>query len=67
MTTYFGGRSEVRYMDFTSMYPSVFSMMNLWQYVTADKIEAIDTTDQVRRIVSNASFENLLSPTLRTG
>ncbi len=71
MTTYYGGRSEVRirkkpakvrYMDFASMYPSLFSLMNLWSYVTADKIEAIDVTDQTRRTIDNASLENLRNP-----
>jgi hypothetical protein len=72
MTTYFGGRSEVRvrkkpvkirYMDFTSMYPSLFSIMNLWPLVIANEIEATDVTDQARRMIKNANLETLRNPT----
>src|SRR5208282_4945787 len=40
-----------------------FALMNLWPYVTADKIEAIDATDQARRTVKNADLETLREPT----
>lgn len=76
MTTYFGGRSEVRvrkksvrvrYMDFTSMYPSLFSIMNLWPLVIANEIEAVDATIQVRRMVKNANLETLRNSTFWKG
>jgi hypothetical protein len=71
MTTYYGGRSEikvrkksvkVRYMDFTGMYPSLFHIMNLWPLVTANEIEAVDATDQTRRMVNKASLDTLRTP-----
>jgi len=66
MTTYYGGRSEVRirkrptrvrYMDFTSMYPTVFSLMQLWKFLTAETIEWHDTTEEVRRLVNTISLD----------
>ncbi|MGO9644027.1 MAG: hypothetical protein ACLPY5_04700 [Candidatus Bathyarchaeia archaeon] len=71
MTAYFGGRSEirvrkkpvkVRYMDFTSMYPSLFSLMGLWPFVIAENIETIDATEEVRRIIKNANIDSLRDP-----
>src|SRR5208337_4523669 len=71
MTTYFGGRSEirirnkhvkVRYMDFTSLYPSLFSLMGLWSFVIAEKIDAVNATGEVRRIVENATLDSLRDP-----
>jgi hypothetical protein len=47
-SAFFGGRTSahirkvavpVVYTDFLSMYPTVNSLMNLWKFVTADKIE----------------------------
>jgi len=72
MTTYYGGRSEirvrkkpvkVRYMDFTSMYPSLFSFMDLWPLVTAERIEAVEATREVRRIIEKANLDTLRDPT----
>lgn len=48
MSTYYGGRSEVHirkksvpaiYCDFLSMYPTVCTLMGLWDYVIADSIK----------------------------
>jgi len=73
MTTYYGGRSEVRirkkpvkvrYLDFTGMYPSLFSLMDLWPCVIASNIEVVEATEQVRRIVQNASLETLRDQSL---
>lgn len=71
MTTYYGGRSEVRirkrlvkvrYMDFTSMYPDIFSLMALWPYLTAERTESVDATRRIRRLVENADLETLRNP-----
>src|SRR5208283_1120626 len=73
MTTYYGGRSEVRirkkpvkarYLDFASMYPSLFSLMNLWPFVIADKIEAVDATEDVKELVESVSLESLRDPAI---
>jgi hypothetical protein len=50
-TAYFGGRTSahirkvavpVVYTDFLSMYPTVNSLMNLWQFVIAREIKVVD-------------------------
>src|SRR5208282_3010757 len=73
MTAYYGGRSEVRirkkpvkvrYLDFTGMYPSLFSLMDLWPFVIASNIKAVEATEQVRKIVKNANLEMLRDQTL---
>ncbi|AKB64378.1 DNA polymerase [Methanosarcina mazei] len=47
MTSYFGGRTEckirkepikVTVLDFTSMYPTVTMLMNLWKYIIAESL-----------------------------
>ena len=59
MTTYYGGRTEVHirktpvkvsYIDFTSMYPTQFVLLGLWDYVIADNIDVIEDN----------KFDNLL-------
>ncbi len=51
MTTYYGGRTEVHirkkpvkvsYIDFTSMYPTQFVLLGLWDYVIADNIDVTE-------------------------
>ena len=73
MTTYFGGRSEVRirkkpvkvrYMDFASMYPSLFSLMDLWPFLTAERIECVEATKEIRRLVEKADLQTLRDPTV---
>ncbi|MFC1506400.1 hypothetical protein ACFLQ6_04945 [Thermoproteota archaeon] len=73
MTTYYGGRSEVRirkkpkkvrYMDFTSMYPSLFSLFLLWQYLTAKRIEPAEATKEIRKFVEDVDLESLRNPEL---
>ena len=71
MTTYCGGRSEVRirkkpvkvrYMDFSSMYPSLFSLMGLWPFLTAERIECVDATKEIRRLVEKTDLQTLRDP-----
>jgi hypothetical protein len=54
-TAYFGGRTSthirkvavpVVYVDFLSMYPTVNSLMNLWQFVIARKIKILNHCQQ---------------------
>jgi hypothetical protein len=68
MTTFYGGRSEVRirktpvnvrYMDFASMYPSIFVLMSLWELLTADKIECEDATKDTRELLNKITLESL--------
>ncbi|WP_235283252.1 DNA polymerase [Methanosarcina sp. 2.H.A.1B.4] len=68
MTSYFGGRTEckirkeptkVTVLDFTSMYPTVTMLMNLWKYIIAESLEIQDITEEVRRFISNLKLSDL--------
>lgn len=68
MTSYFGGRTECRIrkeptevtvLDFTSMYPSVIMLMDLWKYITAESLKMPDATDEIKEFVSNLSLSDL--------
>lgn len=57
MSTYFGGRAEVRYRreiaqvlycDFLSMYPTVCTLMGLWRYVIANGVAWADATKRTQ-------------------
>lgn len=71
MTAYYGGRAEVRirgvpvpvrYVDATSMYPTVFALQELWPWVIADHFEERDATDEARTLLGDATRESLLNP-----
>jgi len=70
VSTFYGGRAEahirnvvvpVTVCDFTSMYPTVNSLMKLWDHVTAAKILAVSNQAEVKR------FASLASKVARTG
>ena len=67
MTTYYGGRTEVHirktpvkvsYIDFTSMYPSQFVLLGLWDFVIADKIE-VEEDENFDKLLSNIQLSDL--------
>jgi hypothetical protein len=71
MVAYFGGRAECRirrapvpvvYVDFLSMYPTVNTLMGLWRYITAERIEIKDATDPVRRLVETVAVDDCFEP-----
>jgi len=71
MSSYYGGRSEVRirrkpvqvlYCDFLSMYPTVCTLMTLWRFVIAEGIRWVDATEEVRRFLEEATLEDLQKP-----
>lgn len=71
MSTYFGGRSEVRirrqvtetaYCDFASMYPTVNSLMGLWDFLTAEGIDDFDATEETSAILETWTLEDLRNP-----
>lgn len=73
MTAYFGGRTEcrirgvpmpVRYVDFASMYPTVFSLLHLWDWVVARTLACEDATDDARAIVERLDRAALHDPTV---
>lgn len=68
MATYYGGRAEVRirrdvvrvlYCDFRSMYPTVCSLMGLWQFVISRDVCSRDATDEAREILATATPDSL--------
>lgn len=71
MSTYFGGRSEVRirrqitqtaYCDFASMYPTVNALMGLWDFLTAQGVEPFDATQDTRDILDTWTLADLRKP-----
>ncbi len=69
MEAYYGGRVETRivktevpivYGDFTSMYPTVNSLMGLWNWVIAEKIETYDATEQARALLEGVTVEDAM-------
>jgi hypothetical protein len=71
-TAYYGGRAEVRvrlqpmpvrYLDFTSMYPTVFALGALWDWVIADHFEATDITRWAAEFCAGADPPRLLDRT----
>lgn len=71
-TAYFGGRTSahirkiavpVVYTDFLSMYPTVNSLMNLWQFVIACQIKVIDhCQQQIIKFLETLSVNSLFEP-----
>jgi hypothetical protein len=70
-TAYFGGRTEcrirrvplpVRYVDFTSMYPTVFSLLGLWNWVTAERLAVTAATDEARALLAECTRGRLHEP-----
>ena len=71
MSTYFGGRAEVRwrreirqvlYCDFLSMYPTVCTLMGFWRFVIAQGMEWSDSTEKIRALVNSISLDDLQRP-----
>jgi hypothetical protein len=77
MSAFHGGRTECRirrvpvpvvYVDFLSMYTTVNSLMGLWSFVTAERIEMVDATAEVQTLLDgmtdDACFDSALWPQL---
>jgi transcriptional regulator with XRE-family HTH domain len=68
MTAYYGGRSEchirrqpvkVFHTDIASMYPSVFCLQHLWDWVIAKKLYVQEATEEVRSLVDGLTIDRL--------
>jgi hypothetical protein len=68
MSGYFGGRSEVhhrrinsqvRYCDFLSMYPTVCTLMRLWQFVIANGLKWQESTDKTSNYLNSVTLREL--------
>lgn len=64
MAAYYGGRAECRirkvpvpvvYLDFVSMYPTVCTLMHLWDLLIAERIEVEDATQAVQQLLASVS------------
>ncbi|MBB6427424.1 hypothetical protein [Sphingopyxis sp. JAI128] len=73
MGSYFGGRSEVRIRrelrqvmlcDFLSMYPTVCTLMRLWDFVIAEGMSWHDATDNTRSLLARVDLADLQSSDL---
>jgi len=71
MSSYYGGRTEVRirhksipitYLDFTSMYPTVYSLLQLDKFLKAKKINFYENTENVKHFIENLTMEDLRNP-----
>jgi hypothetical protein len=58
MAAFFGGRAV------TSMYPTVDDLMDLHRFQLARRIEAVDTTDEVRIMLESVTLEDCLDQEL---
>ena len=73
MSSYFGGRAEVHlrrevrqvlYCDFLSMYPTVCTLMGLWQFVIAKEIRWRDATEEATRFLDEVTLADLRNPAI---
>jgi hypothetical protein len=71
LSGYFGGRAECRircvpvpvcYLDYTSMYPTVNALLDLWSFHTAHHVTVEDATEEVRTLLANVSLDRVLDP-----
>ena len=67
MASYYGGRAEchirktrvpVVYCDFLSMYPTVNSLMGLWDFLTAETVTTEDRTDASRDLLASITIDD---------
>ena len=71
MQAYSGGRSEIRirhlempsvYVDFLSQYPTVNTLLGLWDVLTARELQVCGATLQVRPFLRSLTFDHLFDP-----
>jgi hypothetical protein len=71
LCAYYGGRAEVRmrreiseiiYCDFKSMYPTVNSLMGLWQFVIAETVLVTESTEETREFLESVDLGDLRRP-----
>jgi hypothetical protein len=71
MSAYYGGRAEVKIrktptrvtvLDFLSMYPTMFNITGLYNFLIAQRIDTVDDTQNVRDLIEKISLEDLRNP-----
>jgi hypothetical protein len=73
MSTYFGGRSEVHhrriisqviYCDFLSMYPTVCTLMGLWEFVISKGLKWRESRDETSELLRSITIDSLQNPNI---
>ena len=68
MTAFYAGRVETRirktpvpvtYLDCTSTYPTLFSLMGMCQFLVAEKTETTDTTQQTQKFLDQITLHDI--------
>jgi hypothetical protein len=68
MSAYYGGRVETRirktpvpvtYLDCTSTYPTLFSLMGMYSFLSAEKIETSETTHQTQKFLDGITLQDI--------
>lgn len=68
MSCYYGGRTEVQirkepvkvsYIDFTSMYPSIYSLLGMDKFLKAKKTTYKNTTSETQKILDDIILEDV--------
>jgi len=68
MTAFYAGRVETRirktpipvtYLDCTSTYPTLFSLMGMYQFLTAEKIEHSVTTEKTQKFLDGITLQDI--------
>lgn len=71
MTAYFGGRAECRIrhrivpvvlLDVLSMYPTVNTLMGNWELLTAERLDVVDATVELRALLEGTTPERVFEP-----
>jgi len=68
MSAYYGGRVETRirktpvpvtYLDCTSTYPTLFSLMGMYSFLAAEKIETSITTEKTQKFFDGVTLQDI--------
>ena len=68
MTAFYAGRVETRirktpvpvtYIDCTSTYPTLFSLMGMYAFLVAEKTETTDTTQQTQKFLDQITLQDI--------
>ena len=68
MSAYYGGRVETRirqtpipvtYLDCTSTYPTLFCLMKMYHFLTAEKINRSDATQQTQKFLDGITLQDI--------
>ena len=54
------GASDVAVLDFTSQYPSLFCLLGAERFLTAERFEVRDSTEEIRAFLDSLTVEDLL-------